>query len=174
MKDFLDLTYARYSVRSLSNRKVEDEKIAKILEAGLNAPTAVNYQPVKIWVIKNEEARRKVGLCTKFPFVRQAGVIFAVGSDESSAWVRPFDSKNFADVDASIVATQMMLEIHELGLGTTWVGYFDEEKLKEFFPEMNGYNMIALFPVGYAAEDGTPSERHTKRKSKEEMVTEIQ
>lgn len=173
MTDFLTLCRERYSCRSLSDRPVEQEKIEKIIEAGLSAPTAVNRQPAKIWVFGSDEAKEKLASTTKFPFVKQAGVIFAVGSDESSAWVRPFDGKNFADVDASIIATQMMLEIHELGLGTTWVGFFDEEKVHTLFPETQGYNLIALFPVGYAAEDGLPSERHGIRKSRDEMVTEF-
>ncbi|MBQ5996074.1 MAG: nitroreductase family protein [Clostridia bacterium] len=173
MKDFLSLCHERYSVRSLSGREVEAEKIEKILEAGISAPTAVNRQPAKIWVFKSEESRKKLASTAKFEFVSQAPVVFAVGADEDSAWVRPFDNKNFADVDASIIATQMMLEIHELGLGSTWVGFFDEAALKELFPELKGYNLIALFPVGYPAEDGVPSQRHTLRKSREEMVFEF-
>ena len=173
MKDFLTLCHDRYSVRSLSERAVEDEKIEKILEAGITAPTAVNKQPAKIWVFKSRGCIDKISETTKFPFVKQAQVVFAVGSNEAEAWVRPFDQKNFADVDASIIATQMMLEIHELGLGSTWVGFFDEAKLKSFFPELEGYNIIALFPVGYPAEDGVPSERHALRKSREEIVKEF-
>ena len=70
----------------------------------------------------------------------------------------------------SIVATQMMLEITELGLGTTWVGHFDEPLLKEEFPEMKDYELIAIFPVGYPAEDAKPAERHSIRRSVEEAV----
>ena len=77
--------------------------------------------------------------------------------------MRSFDKKNFADVDASIAATHMMLEIEALGLGTTWVGHFDAPKLKELFPEMADYELVAIFPVGYPAEDAKPSTRHAER-----------
>ena len=64
----------------------------------------------------------------------------------------------------------MMLEIQDLGLGTTWVGSFDEEKLKDLFPSMKGYNIVALFPTGYPAENAHPSRLHTIRKEKEQVV----
>ena len=97
-------------------------------------------------------------------------MIFAVGGKVDEAWVRKYDGKNFVDVDASVVATHMMLEIHDLGLGTTWVGSFDEDKLKEFFPALNGYNIVALFPTGYPAENARPSRLHTDRKEKDAVV----
>lgn len=57
--DFLEFARKRYSVRSYSQRKVEDEKIQKILKAALIAPTAVNYQPQKIYVLKSDESLKK-------------------------------------------------------------------------------------------------------------------
>ena len=117
---FLDLAKKRYSCRKLSAQPVEEEKLQKILEAGNLAPTAVNKQPFHIWVLKSEEAMQKVSQTTSFIF--GAPVAFVVGSKAESAFVRSFDKKNFADVDASIAATHMMLEIEALGLGTTWVG----------------------------------------------------
>ena len=158
---FLDLAKERYSCRKLSAQPVEEEKLQKILEAGNLAPTAVNKQPFHIWVLKSEEAMQKVSQTTSFIF--GAPVAFVVGSKAESAFVRSFDKKNFADVDASIAATHMMLEIEALGLGTTWVGHFDAPKLKELFPEMADYELVAIFPVGYPAEDAKPSARHAER-----------
>ena len=63
-----------------------------------------------------------------------------------------------------------MLAVHDLGLGSTWVGFFDVNKVHELFPETAGYDLVALFPVGYPADDAEPSERHTLRKSEAEMV----
>ena len=149
MKDFLDLAKERYSCRCLSDREVEQEKIDKILKAGQLAPTAKNAQPVKIWVFKSEEAI----------------------NNRSKAFVRPFDNANFADVDGAIVATHMLLEIQELGLNTTWVGYIDTPRLQQLMPQLQGYDLIALFPTGYADEQkGTPGPRHAERKDLSELV----
>lgn len=129
---FLDLAKKRYSCRKLSTQPVEEEKLQKILEAGNLAPTAHNNQPLHIWLLESAEAMEKVSQTTSFIF--GAPVAFVVGSKADDAWVRPFDKKNFADVDASIAATHMMLAIEDLGLGTTWVAHFDAPKLKEFSP----------------------------------------
>ena len=166
--DFLNLAHERYSCRRFSAAPVEQEKIDKIIEAAIASPTAVNYQPYKIWVIQKPEDIEKVAQTTPYTF--QAPMIFAVGGKVDEAWVRKYDGKNFVDVDASVVATHMMLEIHDLGLGTTWVGSFDEDKLKEFFPALNGYNIVALFPTGYPAENARPSRLHTDRKEKDAVV----
>lgn len=169
--DFLTLAKDRFSCRKFADKPVEGEKIDKIIEAGLAAPTACNNQPVKIFVIKTEEALKKAAETTAFTF--GAPVIFAVGADKNEAWTRGSDGKNFADVDASIVASHMMLEIHDLGLGATWVASFDTNKFADFFPETAGYNIIALFPTGYPAEDAVPAKKHFISKSVEEMVTTL-
>lgn len=110
---FLDLAKKRYSCRKLSAQPVEEEKLQKILEAGNLAPTAHNNQPLHIWLLESAEAMGKVSQTTSFIF--GAPVAFVVGSKADDAWVRPFDKKNFADVDASIAATHMMLAIEDLG-----------------------------------------------------------
>ena len=166
--DFLKLAHKRYSCRKFSNQVVEQEKIDKVIEAGMVAPTAVNAQPFKIWVIKTPSEVQKVALATPFTF--GTSVIFAVGAKTEGAYQRNFDGKNFSEVDASIVATQMMLEIHDLGLGTTWVGHFDPARLKELFPQMANYEIVALFPTGYPAADAVPSDKHEVSKPFDELV----
>ena len=166
--DFLELAKERFSCRSLKCTRIDKELINKIIEAGIAAPTAVNKQPYKIWYMQSPEAKERIKEVTRFDF--NADTFLVVGSKEDEAWVRKYDGKNFADVDASIVATHMMLEIQDLGLRTTWVGHFNAPKLKELCPQMNGYELIAIFPIGYPAEDGVPSERHEDRKSVEEVV----
>ncbi len=171
MKDFLQLAHDRYSVRGFDGRDIPQEDIDKIIEAGMVAPTGVNFQPIKIWVFKSAEAREKLVSCTKMKFIEPAKVIFAVGADPSHAWNRPFDGKNFADIDAAIVITHMMLEIHDLGYGSTWIGHFDPGALAEYFPETKDYSIVGLLPVSGIAME--PSERHTKYKPKDELVTEM-
>ncbi len=173
MKDFLKLAKDRYSVRQFEKAQIPKEDIEKIIESALCAPTGVNSQPFKIWAFESEEAKNKLLSCTKMKFIEPAGVIFAVGADENKAWVRPYDNKNIADIDAAIVTTHMMLEIHDLGYGSTWIGHFDADALKELYPQMKGYSLIALLPVGKIAKDSKPSERHTLSKSKEELIEKL-
>ena len=171
--EFFRLAKERYSCRKFSDRPVEDEQLDMILEAGISAPTAKNVQPVKIWVIRSEDALEKVKASTPFKWMSNASAVLVVGGKSEGAFVRPSDNRNFEDVDASIVATHIMLAIHDLGLGSTWVGLFDVPKLKEFFPDMKDYDLVAMFPIGYPADDAEPSERHAVRKDKAELVKYI-
>ncbi|MBQ3426575.1 MAG: nitroreductase family protein [Clostridia bacterium] len=170
MNAFLDLANDRYSVRKFEGGEVPQADVDKVIEAGICAPMAVNCQPFKIWVIKSAEAKEKLLSCTKMQFIAPADVIFMIGSKADEAWVRPFDNKNSADVDASIVTTQMMLEIHDLGYGSTWIGHFDVNKVKDLFPETKAYDLIALLPMGRIAADCEPSPRHKEYRSRDELV----
>lgn len=65
MSTFMELARARWSVRSFSSRPIEPAKLQQILEAGLIAPTAVNYQPQKIYVLQSEEALKTIRAITR-------------------------------------------------------------------------------------------------------------
>lgn len=169
--EFLELAKNRYSCRNLTDKPVEAEKVNKILEAAVVAPTACNKQPFKIWVIEKDEDIEKIKLATKFTF--GAKLFFVIGAKQDEGWVRKFDGREFASVDASIVATHIMMEVEALGLGTTWVGYFNNIELINQFPVMDGYDLIAIFPVGYPEEDAKPMDMHFKRKSADELVERL-
>ena len=169
--DFLKLAQERYSCRKLTDKAIEPEKIERILQAAIAAPTAKNNQPYKIWKITSEESMAKVKKATNFTF--GAGMVFVIGVKKSAAFVRPFDDLNYAEIDGAIVATHLMLAVKAEGLDTTWVGMFDAFKLQSEFTEMQGYELIALFPVGYAAEGATPASRHNERRTIAQAVEEI-
>ena len=97
-------------------------------------------------------------------------VLLAVAYDPAAAWDREDDGKNHGEIDAAIAVTQMMLQAADLGLGTTYVGMFDPEKLTAAFPEMAGLVPIAMLPLGYPAEGAHPARLHTDRKPMEQLV----
>ncbi len=165
----IDLAKKRYSVRSFSSRPVEPEKVALVLEAGRLAPTATNAQPQRILVLEGEQEMERLSACTKFTF--GAPMALVVCADEEAAWVRSYDGKNHAEIDACIVATHMMLQAAELGLGTTWVGVFHPEKIAQQFGLPKNFVVTAVLPMGYPAEGALPSANHEKRKPLEETVT---
>ena len=166
--EFNELIQERFSCRALSDAELPHAAMDRIIEAARVAPTAVNKQPFKIWAIESPEARAKIAEATNYTF--GAGVFLVVGGKREEAWIRPYDGRNFADVDAAIVATHIMLAIHNEGLRSTWVGHFDAEKLKGFFPQMADYDLVAIFPIGYPTEKGISSPRHTHRKAAVEIV----
>lgn len=166
--DFLELTKNRFSCRSFSDRKVEKEKIDKILEAGRVAPTAMNIQPQRILVLQDKEKLEALSQCTRYGW--GAPVIMIICYDKDISWKRKYDNQDEGIVDASIVTTQMMLEVHNLGLGSTWVGYFDPIKVREVYEIPENLEIVSILPIGYPAEDAKPNERHEERNSIDKMV----
>ena len=166
--NFAELSAQRYSLRKFSDRPVEDALLQQVLEAGRNAPTAHNNQPQRIFVFRSPEALEKADACMDCHF--HAPVVIGVGYDPKESWHREHDGKDHGEIDAAIAVTQMMLQAADLGLGTTYVGMFDPEKLTAAFPEMAGLVPIAMLPLGYPAEGAHPARLHTDRKPMEQLV----
>jgi nitroreductase len=167
--DFIELAKKRYSVRKFKSMPVEDEKLKLILEAGRVAPTAADKQPHRVLVIRNDEALSKLKDCTGSHF--NAPLALLVCYNKDLAWTRVrFDQKSSGDVDASIVATHMMLQAADIGIGSTWVMHFDPGKIREAYNIPDNIEPVALLPMGYPADDAAPSERHFQRLGLEETV----
>ncbi|MBQ9045571.1 MAG: nitroreductase family protein [Oscillospiraceae bacterium] len=153
--DFMKLAAERYSVRSYSARPVEQEKIDQILKAAQLAPTAVNFQPQMIYVLKSEEAMEKINrLCR---CIYGAPLVFLVCSDERKTWKSQTErGYSSGEMDCSIVCTHMMLEAWEQGLGSVWVRLFDVKAVAKAFDLPHYMKPICLLPVGYASDDAVP------------------
>ena len=80
------------------------------------------------------------------------------------------DGKSSGDIDAGIVATHMMLEATDLGLGSIWVMYWKPENMKSEFGLADNLVPVALLIVGYKSENAKPRPGHLTRKNKEEML----
>ncbi len=170
--DFTTLLSHRYSCRSFSSRAVEQEKVDRILEAGRMAPTAADKQPVHIWAVSRPETLEAIKGVTRSNY--GAPLLLAVGCRPADAWVRRYDGKNGAEVDAAIVATYLMLAAENEGLATLWVGSFDPALLRDILPGTEGYELVAMINVGYPAPDSKPSAMHGSRKPVGELVTRVE
>ncbi len=158
--DFEKLARARYSARKFSDRPVEKEKIMKILEVGRIAPTAKNLQSQRIIAALSPEALEKI---YKAYHCFSAPAVLIVCGDKEAACDGPTTERNMAETDAVIVATHMMLETYELGLGCTFVCAFKTDMIRKEFDLPDNIVPYALLPIGYPADDCVPSERHDQR-----------
>ena len=170
--DFYSVIQNRYSCRAFAARMVEQEKVDRILEAGRIAPTAVNKQPVHVWAITAPETLEAIKGVTRSNY--GAPLLLVVGCRPADAWVRRYDGKNGAEVDASIVATYLMLAAENEGLATLWVGSFDPSLLGGILPGTDGYELVAMINVGYPSEGSGPSEMHGRRVEMGEFVTGVE
>ena len=166
---FMNLVHDRYSVRKFSDKPVEKEKLELVLQAGRLAPTAGNLQPQRILVIESGEAMEALKKCTPCHF--GAPMALLVCYDKTASAKRHYDNYNTGEADASIIATHMLLQIADLGLGSTWVAHFDPAAVREEFALPEHFVPVALLPLGYPAEDAAPNQQmHFQRKTLEETV----
>lgn len=167
--EFINLCKERYSVRSFANIKVEDEKIEYILRAGQLAPTACNKQPIKIFMLKSDKALETLQKC-KFSHFGET-LAFIICYDKSACWVREFDQKKSGEVDASIVATHMMLAAWNQGIGSTWIMHFIPDAVSCEFSLPENIIPVCILVMGYPSQNAAPSQSHNERKSIAEIVT---
>lgn len=167
--DFMELAQERYSLRSFDPREVEPEKLELILQAGRLAPTAANYQPQKIYVVQSAAGLQQLKTCTPYTF--DAPTVLVVCADTSKSWKRKYDGHDSYQVDGAIVATHMMLEATELGLGTTWVASFDPAVLSQILGLPENCIPVCLLPLGYPSPTAQVNPNHYSRKELGETVT---
>jgi nitroreductase len=156
--EFLALVKNRFSVRSYKPDDVEEEKLNVILEAASLAPTAVNYQPFQLIVIKTKGHEDKLKRIYPAKWFTEAPLVICLCVIPSKAWNRK-DGKNYADVDGSIVMDHIILAATSLGLGTCWVGAFDPDATREILDLPENVEPLVFTPLGYSAEEPRVKQR---------------
>lgn len=170
--DFMELVKTRYSVRKFDDRPIEKEILDIILEAGNVAPTGCNYQPQRIYVVQSEEKIAKLNELSKCIFGAKTVLLFTYNKDEE--WKNPLENGVHSGVqDVSIVASHIMLEAWELGVGTCWVNYFANSKLEKELGLPENECAVLLMPMGYPAEDSVPLKLHEECRAIDETVRYI-
>lgn len=158
--NFYELASSRYSVRSYKPDPIAKEVLDQILEAGRVAPTACNYQPQKIFVVQSADLRAKLAQVSPCTF--DAPVILVVCYDkdrEAKIPLRP--GYAFGEMDATIVCTHMMLQAWELGIGSCWVGMFNDRQVSEALDLPDHIQVAALLPMGYPSDHAKPAHLHS-------------
>ena len=167
--EFIDVINERYSVRGYLDKEVEKEKLEYVLKAATIAPTGVNNQPFKVYVIdtkKNKEALSEIYAAEWF--VEAPSVLCVVGLTDK-AWTRPWDGKNIVDIDATIVMDHIILAATDVGLGTCYIAAFKADKASEFLNLDENEVPVLFTPLGY----GNAEPRDTPRKGLDEFVEYI-
>lgn len=164
--DFETVIRQRQATRKFKSKKVEEEKINKILEAGRLAPTAKNMQLQKIYVASSKEALEKIDRIT--PCRYGATTVLIVCSDKSIAWTK--DNYSTYEMDACIVGAHMMLEATNVGVDNIWIEMFNKENLKKEFDLEESLEPICLIPLGYKADDYEGNILHNIRKDLKDTV----
>lgn len=155
----------RRSIRKYSPDPVEEVKLLKVLEAARLSPSAGNRQNWRFVVVTDRSLRNLLAGTTEYKFIAEAPVIIAACGTDTTSVMRCGQSRH--TVDLSIATAYMILEAQELGLGTCWIGGFDEMRAREILEVPEGVSIVALTPLGYPAEE--PGQR--PRKLLEDIVS---
>lgn len=156
--DVMDAIKTRKSVRSYVEKPIEDEKLKTVLEAGRLAPSASNRQEWRFVVVRDPESRKRlVEAAGGQRFVGEAPVLI-VACAETDNNVMTCGQLSYP-IDVSIALGHMTLAATELGLGTCWIGLFDEKKVKEILRIPQEIRAVALMPIGYPS-DPSPVEKN--------------
>ena len=166
---FMALAKKRFSVRHFADKPVPKDLLIKVLEAGNIAPTAKNLQPQRIHVLTKAEDLAKLDTVSPCRYGAPVVLIFTYNSDEE--WKHPEEAGVHSGVeDVSIVATHIMLQATELGLGTTWVNMFRNSRLEKVFDLPANEKSVLIMPIGFPADNAKPSRMHTKKKPLDKTV----
>ena len=167
--EFLDVIKKRYSVRGYLDKEVEKEKIEYVLNAATIAPTGVNAQPFKVFVIDAKKYKQELSEIYAAKWFVEAPYVIAVVALRDKAWTRPWDGKNIADIDATIVMDHIILAATDVGLGTCYIGAFKKNKAYEFLNLDENEEAVLFTPLGYPNAEP----RDTPRKELDEFVVYI-
>lgn len=156
----------RRSIRRFSDKPVEDDKLTAVLEAARMAPSWANSQCWKFVVVKEQALREKI---SELSFVEavfapigykanpakkglaEAPVVVVACADPSKSGV--LWNQHYYMTDIGIAAENLMLAAHVLGLGSVFVGIYDEEALKTLLGIPASIRIVGLFPLGYPRDE---------------------
>ncbi len=174
MWDFFETVRHRHSVRCYqSDMPVEKEKLHAILETACSAPSAGDLQAYKIIVVSNQEKRQALADAAEgqaFISAAPIALIFCAEPQRSATQYGERGQTLYAIQDTTIAAAYAQLAVVAAGMGSTWVGYFDEEKVRDILQIESTLTPIAMLSLGYPAELPEP----TTRRRLDEIVSQVE
>jgi len=153
----------RRSIRTFKNQNVPDKMIDKLIDAARWAPSAGNIQPWEFVIITKPTVKKKLAQAAlNQTHVEEAPVVIVVCADEKRAAMGYGNrGRTLYCIQDTAAATQnILLTAYSLGLGSCWIGAFNEDEAKEALNAPEGIRPLAIIPVGYPNE--TPPQKSRK------------
>jgi len=146
----------RRSIRKYKDTPVEREKIEQILEAARLAPSWKNTQCWRFFVLTKPELKEAV--LSVFPdenpgkkAIAMAPVVIVVCGNPAESDVE--NGIDYFAVDVAIAFEHLCLAAHALGLGTCWMGWYDEALMRSKLKLPDGLRIIGVTPLGYPDQE---------------------
>ena len=156
--DVMEAIRRRRSIRSYEDRPVEEEKLRAVLDAGRLAPSAKNLQEWRYVVVRDPEMRAKLAEAANGQrFVGEAPVVL-VACAKTDGHKMPCGELSYP-IDVAISLDHMSLKAADEGLGTCWIGAFDQAAVKKLLGIPAEVRVVELMPLGYPASEPTARSR---------------
>jgi nitroreductase len=150
--DVYEAMKTRRSIRAFAPRAVEDEKLERILEAVRLAPSARNVQEWRFVIVRDRAVRERLAFeAAAQPFMAQASVLIACCAETDGRIMRCGQPAYVIDV--AIAVDHLTLAAVREGLGTCWIGSFDEGMVKRILGIPSAIRVVQLMPLGYPLGD---------------------
>jgi len=158
-----DAVKARRSIRKYKTSAIEEDKLMRLLNAARLSPSAGNRQPWKFIVVTDSEIKRRLADVCRWKMWRMSQVekapLVIVGCGIPKESIRVGSLEKGYVVDVTIALQSIVLTATSLGLGTCWIGAFDEKKVRELLGIPEDIKVVALLTVGYPDETPKPKSR---------------
>jgi len=160
--ELFEVIRQRYSVRAFKNAPIGDQAEKAILEAANNAPSAGNLQAYEIVVVRDAARKRELAKvsCEQY-FLVDAPVVlvFCANPDRNREKYGARGAERYCIQDASIACAYVQLAAAALGLGSCWIGAFEEPDVQRILKTPATWRPIAILPVGVPADAAKPRAR---------------
>lgn len=164
--EFFQVLQDRRSIRLYSDQPVSHAQLLQVLEAGRVAPSWENKQCWSYIVVSDPALKARLGEAVHYnpdrsAFEKATYVLVLCANPRLSG---NMECKPYYLVDAGITLQQVVLAAAALGLGTCWVGWFDEQPVKDLLNIPENLRVVALTPLGYPAQSPGPRPRKALEK----------
>lgn len=159
--EILKVVRERRSIRDFHKKEIPQEIVDKLIDALIWAPSAGNLQARKFYFIKDAKLKRRIAAAAlNQNFIAEAPLVIVGCTDSGISWrygERGVHLYSIQDVAASIMG--MMLVAYENGLGSVWIGAFNESAVFEILNLPKNLRPVAIVPVGYPSRIPYPPPR---------------
>jgi nitroreductase len=146
----IDVIVSRRSIRKYKAQGVPQETLERILEAGRYAPSADNEQPWHFIVVTDPKIKEKLSKGRWNSFIKDSAFTVVGCGNAGNAY-----SRKWSTIDTTIALQNMVIAAWSLGIGSCWIGDFEEEDVKRILDVPKDWRIVALISFGYP--DETPS-----------------
>jgi len=152
--DFYDAIKTRRSVRGYRSDPIPEDVLNRVLDAARLAPSGSNRQPTRFILVEEEQARKRLAqLCHNQHFIAGAPIVVVACGREIPSNRGGYMGRYSMLVDAAIAVDHLTLAARAEGLGTCWIGAFENAAIKDFLGVPEECQVVAITPLGYPQGD---------------------